>query len=188
MGLVNDAIREWAETENVKWAQLFKTKTGTISLSTISCPSDFVSISSLLKIGDNYYVYKKVDDAMVVLRNNPSKKIFWITGSPQAYVINVNPTPTIGDSYTYYYYKTPTFLSTSSDVPEMSKPMFIVYWVLARLYEADGDNSKLSFYEVKANDKLNEMMIENEAPPFNNEFKFLDDDLSYKLDGVSFGL
>ena len=188
LGLVNDAIQEWADTENVKWATLFKTETGTTSGSTISCPSNLVSVSSLLKIGNNYYIWKKVDEAMVLIKNNPSAKIFWITGSPGNYVININPIPTEGETYTYYYYKTPNSLSSASDIPEMTKPMFIVYWVLARLYEADGDNNKLSFYEQKAVDKLNEMIVENEAPPYNTPFNLLDDDLGYKLDAVSFGV
>jgi hypothetical protein len=187
LGLVNDAILEWAETENVKWKQLYKTATGTISGTTISAPADFVSISSLLKISSNYYVYKKVDEAMNILRTNPSKKMFWITGSYGSYIINVNPTPTIGDTYTFYYYKSPTSLVNATDIPEMSKPMFIVYWVLARLYEADGDNNKMSFYEQKAADRLADMMLENEAPPFNNEFSIIDDDVAYKLDGIAFG-
>lgn len=187
LGLINDCITEWGENENVKWSQLFASASGSISSATISCPDNFVSISSLLKIGDNYFFYKKADEVMLTLKNNPSAKIFWITGSPSNYVININPEQAIGSNYLYYYYKTPALVSSGSDIPEVPKPMFIVYWVLARLYEQDGELSKMSFYEQKAVDKLQEMIIENESPAFNYPFEIISDDINYKLYGVNLG-
>lgn len=186
LGLVNDAIREWGENSNAKWRELYKTTSGTLSSTILSCPSDFDSIASLLNINGSLYQYVKNDEVMAL--QNSSSKFFYITGSPGSYIININPTPSIGDSYSYSYYSTPTLMTSGNDIPQMSKPMFIVYWVLARLYEQDGEISKMSFYEQKAVDKLSEMILDNEAPPYNNEYRIIDDDVGYKLRGDNFGL
>ena len=187
LGLVNDSIKAWESVENVKWRELFATKTGNIVTLPLDVPADFVDISSFLQIGSDYYSYEKNDNVMAVQRQNPSKKFFYITGSPGAYKININPAPSSG-TYSYSYYKKASKMINGESVPELSKPMYIVYWVLARLYEADGRNDMVSFYEQKANDMLAEMIALNESPPFNNEFKITDDDIAYKLDRISFGL
>ncbi len=186
VGFVNDAINQWALVENVKWRELFKEKTGTTDgTAIITCPSDFSSMGSFLKIDGNYYEMIKPQDLMTYQANYPSDKWFYISGGAGNYQLNVNPTPDSGLSYSYFYYKTPTTLSSSADKAEMSKPMYIVYFVLAKLYELDNRNDMVQLYEQKAFDVLSEMLVENESLPPDHPSNINDKD--YKLGGWGFG-
>ena len=202
LGFMNDAIDAWAfENNNIKWRELYVNlsdasdgdKTTTDGTSQYSCPSDFISISSFLKITDSsgnkvWYPYIDNDEVMNTLRNDTQKKFFYITGnSSSGYKININPTPDeTGSTISYSYYKKPTHLSDDSDKPEMSRPYFIVYYTLARLYELDQRENMVIFYETKAKSILDEMIIANEVPPFLNEFSL--EDWDYKVNGEAFGL
>lgn len=186
VGLINDAIQQWALVENVKWRELFKEQTGTTDgTASINCPSDFVSMGSLLKIGTNYYSMIKPDDVKIYQLQNPSGKWFYLTGSGGNFTINVNPTPDTGLSYSFFYYKTPTALSATTDKIEMSKPMYVVYFVLAKLYELDNRNDMVGLYEQKAYDVLSEMLVENESLPPDHTSGIKDKE--YNLGGWIFG-
>lgn len=193
-GYVNDAIRIWGETEEVEWNTLYTDlataadgdKTTTVSDTTYDMPTNFIKISSLVKIDGTYYTYRRPDEVMVEVKNNSSSKFYYITGSPGSYVLNVNPAPTsTGLTIAYNYYKTPTIVSATTDVPEMSKPMYCVYYCLSRLYEADSRNDLMQFYDEKAQDVYQQMVIANEVPPFNHPYELYD--LDYTTNGVRFG-
>lgn len=175
--MINDAIDEWAYLENTYWKELFTNlsdaatgdKTATASDNEYDAPSDFRFISSFLYITDtnnikHYYKYIKQDEVINYQAEYPSGKAFYITGKPTAYKINIlNP---VAGTINYSYYKTPSHLSSSTDVPEMSNPLFIVYSVVAKLYELDNRNDLVSKYIQMANNALNQMIIENETAPF----------------------
>jgi hypothetical protein len=179
-GLVNAAIDVW-EQENVRWRELFKNlsdatdgdKTATSSTTTYSVPSDYRFISSFLYIQDadgnkTYYVYKRPDDVIKIDKINGSFKFFYETGGGSSKKINiVNP---VNGSIHYSYYKKAKKLSNPNDVAEMLNPDFIVYWVLAQLYEQDLRNDKVAQYQALAKQALDYMIIENETKPFNQSY------------------
>lgn len=174
---VNQAIDEWAYLDDTYWTELFTNlsdavdgdKTATTSQTQYDAPSDFRFISSFLTItdssGNNYfYTYIRPDKVLSVQENDPSGKYFYITGKPSAYKINIlNP---IDGTINYSYYKTPTHLSQPTDVPEMSNPLFIVYSVVADLYELDNRNDMVNKYMQLAKQALDLMVVQNETKPF----------------------
>jgi len=179
-GLVNAAIDVW-EQENVRWRELFKNlsdasdgdKTATFSTTIYSVPSDYRFISSFLYIQDTngnktYYVYRRPDDVMKIDKLNSSSKFFYETGGGSSKKINIiNP---VNGTIYYSYYKKAKKLSNPDDVPEMLNPDFIVYWVLAQLYEQDLRNDKVTQYQALAKQALDYMIIENETKPFNQNY------------------
>ena len=193
-GYVNDAIRIWGETEEVNWNSLYTDlasagdgdSTTTASDSTYNTPTNFIKFSSLVKIGGVYYTYRKLDEVQVEVKNNSNSRIYYLTGSPGSYVLNINPTPDeTGLTIEYNYYKTPTLMSDGTDVPDMTKPMYCVYYTLSRLYEADSRNDLMQFYDQKAQDVYQQMLIANEVPPFNHPYEIYD--IDHATNGVKFG-
>ena len=176
--LVNAAIEAW-ENENVRWRELFVNledasdgdKTATTSTTVYSVPSDYRFISSFLYIEDSdgnktYYTYIRPDDKIKI---SGSSKVFFETGGGSNKKINiVNP---VNGTIHYSYYKKATKLSSPSDVPEMLVPDFIVYWVLAQLYEQDLRNDKVAQYQALAKQALDYMIVENETKPFNHTYQ-----------------
>ncbi|RMD45208.1 MAG: hypothetical protein D6831_03855 [Aquificota bacterium] len=195
--LVNNAIDEWAYVEGVYWKELFKNlsdatdgdKTATTSTTAYNAPSDFRFISSFVQITDSngsktLYGMVRPDEVLKTQKTTPSSKVFYITGNPSTgYKINIlNP---IDGTISYSYYKTPASLSSSTDKPEMSNPMYIVYSVVAQLYELDNRNDLVGKYLNLAKQAMDQMVIENETKPFYNPDGI--EDLNYELYGATFG-
>lgn len=185
LGYMNDAISLWANEKGINWRQLFinlsDASTGdktTVSTQTsYDLPDDFMWISSLVNVGGTYLQEIKHDEVMNALRNNSNSPFFYITGdSSGGNVLNINPAPTAGLTIDYSYYKEPTLLAAAANKPEMTKPYFIVYMTLARLYEQDLRNDLVTFYEDKAKNIMDEMVIENEIAPFNTSYALKDYD------------
>lgn len=188
MGLINDAILEWESVENTRWKELIEKKTGTTDgTNQIACPSDFVDIMSQLKIGNDVYGFQKPDEARRLLMAGNTDKFFFISGQPEDYKLNVNPTPDNNLSYEYYYYKRAPIVSSGSDKIIVPKPLFVVYSVLKSLYELDNLTSFVSLYEQKAYDQLSEMIVQNEAVGGLVSNSLLDNDINYKLYGKVLG-
>lgn len=194
--LINDAIDEWAYNEGVYWKELFKNladatdgdKSATKGTEIYNAPTDFRFISSFVKITDSNgskTIYRMIrpDEVIKIQQTDSSAKVFYITGKPTAYKINIlnDVTGTI----TYSYYKTPASLSATTDVPEMSNPMYIVYSVLAKLYELDNRNDLMVKYSQLAKGAMDQMIIENETKSFYNPDEI--PDLDYELYGAKFG-
>lgn len=202
-GALNDAINKWggtAQEDSVKWKELFTNladasdgdKTTTASTSQYDAPSDFVEISSFVKMTDSdsqslYYPYKKQDDVLRALKENTSEQFFYITGnSGSGYKININPAPiSTGNTIAYSYYKLPTELSATTDTFEMSRPYFAVYDALASILEEERPDLAQT-YMSRAASLMDKMLIDNEIPPFNHPYQLRD--LDYTLEGSAFGL
>lgn len=202
-GALNDGIEAWggrAKEESVKWRELFTNlavasdgdKTTTSGTSAYDAPSNFESISSFVKVTDSdglsiYYPYKKSDDVLRALKENTSEQFFYITGDDgNGYQINLNPTPTsTGNTISYSYYKKPTLLTTTSSVIEMAKPYFAIYFALSVLNEEERPDLAQA-YATKAASIMDQMIIDNEIPPFNHPYKL--GDFDYDVNGgIAFG-
>ena len=195
-GLINDAINDWAYNQGIYWKELFVDladasdgdKTAVSSTEEYDPPSDFVFISSWIKITKTdgtsyYYTYAKPDEVMKIQKIDSSKRIFWITGSNTNKKIHIlNP---VDGTISYSYYKQTTELSSTTDKIEMSKPYFAIYSTVASLYELDNRNDMVSKYSQLAKNLMDEMIIENETKPYNNSFILEDND--YQLYGGTFG-
>lgn len=203
LGYINDAIQSWgdqAHEDNIKWRELFTnlssassgTKTTTNATASYVCPDDFVEMSSFLKITDAtgnslYYSYIDPDDVMANLKNDSSARIYWLTRNSTTgkWWVNISPTPTTtGDTIEYSYYKTPTELSTGTNIIEMGKPYFAVYHALTALFEEERPDLA-NVYSQKAVSVMNAMIIDNEVPPHNQSFKLRD--IANEMTGDVFG-
>ena len=182
LGFINDAILTWANNENTRWRELITKKTGTTDgTNQIACPPDFVDIMSQVKIGNAVYEFKKPDLARRLLMSESKGKFFFISDTPGAYKININPIPDSGLPYEYYYYRTAPQVSSGNDEVIVPKPMYVVYSVLSSLYEQDNNTVLASVYEKRANDILADMIIQNEAVGGLTSNSILNDDVDYQL-------
>lgn len=198
-GFINDAINDWAYNQGISWKELFINlsdapvsvggdKTSSTSTTKYEAPTDFVFISSWIKITNSnntsyYYEFCPPDDVMRRLKTDSSLKFFYITGVPGSYVININSP--ISGTIEYSYYKRATHLVNTTDVIEMSKPYFAIYKTVSQLYELDNRNDMVSKYTQLAKNLMDEMIIDNETVPINTSYRLKD--LDYEVGGAVIG-
>jgi hypothetical protein len=197
LGYLNDVLDSWAiegGRNGIKWRELFVDlsdapdgDTVTDGTGVYDMPTDFVSLSSLVKIGDAYYDYISADRVLSQTNADSSRRYFYITGNASTgFKLHINPSSSTGDTISYSYYKRPTALSDSTDIIEMSNPDYAVYRVLAILHEGDFRDNLVNFYMQRAEEVLGQMIIENEVPPIYNDYNL--EDLGYFRHGEAFGL
>jgi hypothetical protein len=195
-GFINDSIDLWAfegARNGIRWRELFVDlddaadgDTTTDATGVYDTPSDFREISSLVKIGDVYHDYISADKVLIQTNRDSSKRYFYITGNASTgHKLHINPTSSTGETISYSYYKTPTALSSGTDTVEISNPEFLVAKVLARLQELDFRNDLVTFYEDRATEIMEGMVIDNEIPPSFNENNL--DDYGWLRSGEAFG-
>lgn len=169
LALANQRIESWQD-ELTNWKELFTNvqdasdgdKTTVDNTTEYDCPTNFLRISSYVKINDIYYEMLDQDKVLETQRTDPSKRYFYLTGSPGSYKINLSHDPDGAYPIYYSYYKSATLLTTGSSVPEMSRPQFIINGVLADLYEQDNRNDMVELYTNKADESMEQMVIQNE--------------------------
>lgn len=170
--LINDSIDKWggyANAENIKWRQLYTTATIALTTATTyTLPANFIEFSSFFKsvgTGDTYYSYITPDNVLNQQRRDTSRPYFFVTGYPGNYVLNINPAPSLtGWTSSYSYYKTPTLMTTPTDISEIPKPYFIIYNVLSTLFEEERPDLSNKYLQMAA-DLMKAMGIENELSP-----------------------
>lgn len=191
-GYINDSVNEWAlNSGNVRWRELFTTLADasdgdevTTTATQYDCPTNFMFMSSRLEIGGAYYTFSS-NDEVANRQDRGESRFFWITGSPNAYKLNISEAVDAGGTISYSYYKQPTLATATTTVLEMSRPYFAVYFTLSKLYEQDLNATMMSVYENKAKGILDEMLIANELPPYLYGFGI--PDTEWQTDGVAFG-
>lgn len=176
----NAAIDAWENEKGIVWQTLFTEASGTTSnnVSQYNAPSDFIYPSDYLTIEDaagnkTFYEFCRPEKVAASKQSDPDKHIYWITGGPGAFKINIYPTPTTangvaGLTYRLPYFKKATKYSTGSETtePEMMDHYFIIYWALTQLYLDDENTTQANVVIQIAQDKLANMRIKNEAVPF----------------------
>lgn len=192
LGLENAAINRWENEDGMLWNELWvkvqdaadgdKTTDG--SASSFDCPSDFKFPGSYVRVGSTYYTV--IPQEKVPQYTTTTEKVCYFTGNPQnGYDLNFLTAPD-SDTLYYEYYKTADSLSDTTDIPEMSDPYFIVYFVVSRLFELDGQtkNAMKAFQEAEA--RLVQMKTRNMQAPWYQDSRV--EDKGYQ-DGVGgFGL
>lgn len=201
-GALNDAIEVWggrAKVESTKWRELFTElstatdgdKLTVASQSTYDCPTDFQEMSSFVQVTDTdggslYYPFVDADDVMKILKEDASERFYYIIGSEGAYQIVLNPVPTIANyTINYSYYKKASLLTTTTSTIEMSRPYFAIYFALSVLNE-DERPDLAAVHSARAKELMDEMVINNEIPPFNHSYKIEDFDFD-KNGALGFG-
>jgi len=152
---IKDSIREWVN-RFPEYREVFTDlasasdgDTATASSVTIyDCPTDFSRPSNVVKIGSSYLSYIPPDKIGLELQANPNKAWFTITGTPGAYKLRINPAPSAIETIEYDYWKTATIPTTTTDVVEISRPMFCVYYTLWKIYKEDDPDQERKYKDL----------------------------------------
>jgi len=166
--LINIAINIWNMEEGVLWEELFVNldnaatgdKTAAAGDYSYDCPDDFVFPNSgYVWIGDNTNktAYKVISrNELQLYENSSGGWCYFIRGASPTLEFNPNCTVLAG-TIRYNYYKYPAKMDTTTDVFDMSDPMFVVYYALSELKKDEGDTTA----GVIASQKLEGMKTKN---------------------------
>lgn len=179
-GLFNSGIRVHSQIEDVDWKEYIKDVSDSDGdkvadgTTQIDAPTDFVRpLNWIVTIDSNnqktYWNVIPANRSSIKKRAYNSPYICWVTGKKKAYKINFSSAPTSGHTISYEYIKEPSFLSVTTDVPEMSKPLFLVYFALEKLYIQDNRNDMITYYSGLKEDVMSSMLIDNEVMPVGNQ-------------------
>lgn len=180
-GFIHDAIEVWENEEGVDWKELFANlsdaadgdKTTIADTTEYDAPSDFIRVSSYVKVSnagsDIYYTYTS-NNSVMSRQQHGDTNYFYVTGNQSTgHKINLSSAPEAGSTISYSYYKTASKPTSTTAKIEMSKPFFVVFYTLARLYELDSRMNLVSYYDQKASSLMGEMYIANEAHPYDGD-------------------
>lgn len=192
LALLGDGVEAWAD-ENYPWVELYVTladaATGdktTDGTAVIDCPTDFLRPATMLKIGNTYYSFQRKEKTINTLRQDSSAYYFTVVGSPGSKDIHVNPTPESGLTISYGYIKSATRPTTGSDIPQVPRPDYLTYYILAALYEQDYRNDMVNFYEQKMQEELQKMVIDHVSKPADHVNAIAN--IGNRLYGTGFGV
>lgn len=171
LALLGASINKWASKlfEGTFWKELFDTHNGVTNTSSQGdAPSDWMYPGGSLWIGANEYKYVRPERATKTIKQDPSAKIYWITGATGAQKVNINPAPGVGVSFVLDYYHTPFIPETGAETTEleMGDAYFAIYDVLTQLYLDDDNTTQADFNLNLANEKMAAMQLSNETTPF----------------------
>lgn len=183
---LNDARNVWKNKKGVQWSTLFDTYSdifvaGTLqaTLSTLGKPAGFMRVTPTNSSERLYHFVPVHKVQIMTVEQLNEKPIFWVTGKPGEYKINVYPAPSvdnglIGAAYSFDYYNRITNVTgVETSYIEMTDPYFAIYWMLFRQYTDDGSDQDSTMFQI-ANEKLDAMHIENDSSPFYQDNSFED--------------
>jgi len=159
VGYLKDSIREWGD-RFPKFRELFAllsdapdgTKQTSAGVTKYSCPTNFIRPSTWVKIGDKRLSYVPPEDMEKKLAANVSDEWFSVIGSPSKYKIVINPAPSGTSTIEYPYWRIPTQPALTTDILEISRPLFCIYYVLSKLFR-DDDPDRAKEFENKMDDQ-----------------------------------
>src|ERR1035437_10042712 len=194
MRLANEAINRWSNYDNIFWKELFDTFQNSGDGTTISTgvtqydgPGDMKEAGGYVRIIDSgnntvrsYPIIEPQEAQFKIDRG----QYCYFTGDPNnGFTLNINPAPDSainGMNIECVYYKTPTLITTGSDVPDMANPYFMVHRMLANRFRG----SRNPYYQAAlrdSEDMLKIMQMENMSGTWANPWKLQDNS------GAAFG-
>ncbi len=183
--LSNSSILTWESERDVEWQELWTTNStgGTIADGTTeyAAPAGFKKAGGFVR-----FVLLGVTTDIPVISPDQAQifeddtQVCYFIGNPQdGYTLTLNWTPATGDGQVgstiqYDYYKFADTLATSTDMPEMSDPMYIVYKVCSTIFGQRSNFNMYTVYETMAQNSLAQMKLAN-ATPANYQYNELAD-------------
>lgn len=184
--LANEAINHWATYDGTYWRELFasfKDEEGTTistGVTEYDVPSNFQEAGGKISVLDSsnktVQTYKLIDPHEKQFLGDNATYAYFVGNPADGYRLKLNPAPPSslnGKSIDYIYYKTPTELSTGTDIPEMSNAYFIVHRMLANRFRT----SRNPYYSAALRDAENalaKMKMDNESGSWSNPFTVKD--------------
>lgn len=184
----NAAINRWANLEGTYWRELIGTlaaaadgdKTLTAGDYSYDCPTNFKrplgKVRTVDTAGHSTY-YTVIKPEQISRMDDSGENWCYFVGNPKdGYDLKFNPdlTLTTGHTIAYEYYKNATTFTATTSVTEVSDPYFIIYFVLARFYENDGEDGKAAKAFQEAEARLDQMRTENMLHVWDEEDKVED--------------
>ena len=163
--MVNDAIDEWADQTNVRWKELFATDTGNTGDGTtlrFSLPSDFDKLNGYVVLVDPVSSARTLITPVSVAsstRQTTGSNVCW----EEAGELVFNQAPANGVEIHVPYYRNPLPVTSNSSRLPMSKPRYVVHYVVARLVEQSGDYTRYNTNMQKAEDLMEQMKTQNDS-------------------------
>jgi len=170
--MANAAINRWEFYEQTNWRELWTThastasdivKTTTAGTYTYACSTDMIKPASYIRTNTTNY-WHVVPLNQVPTHANDNTNFVYFTGNIKVgFTLAFNPNTTLTTAHviSYEYYKSATRFTATTSTTEMTDPYFIVYFVLSRLYENDGEDSKASKAFQEAEGRLENMRTQN---------------------------
>lgn len=170
MAIAALGVMVWDEQENIKWEELFTSleeaedgdKT-TTTAKVYDCPTNFRYVTSFVYVGTKKYQIIKAKEVMIAQEKGMSDYAYF-TGKPGSYKLHLSSVES-GKTISYDYYRFALEPEESTDVPDMSRALFLVYFILWKLYENDTRNDMVTLYSGLADEVMSAMIIQNELPP-----------------------
>jgi len=187
--LLNEGLHVW-ETDRW-WKELLATdssETITAGDYTYACATDFFRPLGWVWTQDasgNKTYYQHIKRAQAT-RMDKSARFYYLSGDPiNGYSININPNLTLTTGHTLYidYVKKATVYTASTTTSECSDPYFLVFYVLWKLYEQDGDTTKAQGAKDATVQKLMAMRQEDELMGYDQPNRVEDNDFSLGFGG-----
>ena len=173
--LSNQAITTWENEREVNWKELWvgNYSLGTVASATTSfpLPDDFKVEGGFVRFINSSGNVKRIPFVGANTINNinlaeRNPEVVYRTGTPGNYVLNLGSSPAtatwaIGNTVKLDYYRFADKLSAAVDAPDMSDPMFIVWFVTAQRKLSVGEDSQYTVYNNMALESLRMMKVSN---------------------------
>lgn len=167
----NAAINRWEQYEQTNWRELWTrlvdSSTGTKSITTgvfsYTCPTDMAKPASYVRTGDNNIWNVAPLDKVPSMVGQTDPFVYFTGNVKDGFKLNFNSALTVptGETINYEYYKNATMFTTTTSKTEMADPYFIVYFILARFFENDGEDGRASKAFQEAEARLDAMRTNN---------------------------
>lgn len=172
----NAAINHWEFSElSANWRELWTTltaaadgtKTTTALTWTYTCPSNMVKPASYVRTvdssGNSTYWDVRPLSQVPSLATATGYYCYFTGNVKDGFTLHFNPNVplTTGNTINYEYYKQATTFTTTTSTTEMADPYYIVYFVLSRFFENDGEDGRASKAFQESEARLENMRTNN---------------------------
>lgn len=187
--LSREAINRWANYDNTFWKELFETNQNdgsgdtvlTTNVTEYAAPTNMRSAGGYLRVYDSVSNTTKkrikIIEPQDVQFQSDTAHYCWFKGDPNnGFTLMLNPVPDAslnGLAIDYVYYKKPSYLTTGTDLPEMSQPEFIVHRCLSMRFRGSR-NPFTTDAKKDAEDVLMTMKMENNSGNWSDPWKLAD--------------
>lgn len=192
----NAAINRWEQYDQTNWRELWGTltsaatgdKTTTLNDWDYTCPSDMVKPASYVRTvnssGNSIYWDVRPLAQIPSLATATGYFCYFTGNVKDGFTLHFNPNVPLvtGDTINYEYYKAASTLTTTTSTTEMADPYFIVYFVLSRFFENDGEDGRASKAFQEAESRLENMRTNNMV-----HLEGVSDDIEEGLGSSGFG-
>lgn len=197
--LINQAILTWENEREVEWRELWSGNynLGTVAAGVVSLalPDDFKWPAGFVRFVNSQGGVTRIPFTPIDHINNrdlteKNPAVVYTTGSVGSYQLNFAFTPVAGDNYTgskcyLDYYRFATNLGGINDIPEMSDPMFLVWFAVAQRKLQTGDTDQYTVFNSMASESLRLMRVANQNTVAYHDGSL--DDRDFWIDGKTFG-